>query len=85
LSTFHEGGVAKGADPTTLGIDRVKQLFEVRDPKNPAVIAPFDGKISIYETNKLRQIKVVSEYQRVTYIIKPEYKITVKKGEELKK
>jgi hypothetical protein len=24
------------------GIDRIKQLFEVRSPKTPAIIAPFD-------------------------------------------
>jgi hypothetical protein len=51
----------------------------VRDPKNPAVIAPFDGKISIYETNKVRYMKVISEYQKKTYIIKEGYKISVKK------
>jgi len=26
----------------TQGIKRIEQLFEVRTPKNPAVIAPFD-------------------------------------------
>lgn len=85
LRTFHEGGVAKWSDPTTLGIDRVKQLFEVRLPKNPAVIAPFDGKISLYEKNKVRYMTVISEYQKKTYIIKPDYKVTVKKWEDVKK
>jgi len=27
----------------TNGIKRVEELFEVRNPKKPAVIAPFDG------------------------------------------
>ena len=85
LSTFHEWWVAKWWDPTTLGIDRVKQLFEVRDPKNPAIIAPFDGKVSFYETNKLRYVKVVSEYQKKTYLFKSGYKVDVKKWEEVKK
>jgi hypothetical protein len=31
------------------GIDRIKQLFEVRPPKKPAVVAPFDGKIMLSE------------------------------------
>ena len=61
------------------GIDRVKQLFEVRDPKMPAIIAPFDGKVSFYETNKLRYVSVVSEYQKKTYLLKPGYKVDVKK------
>jgi hypothetical protein len=34
----------------TQGIDRIKQLFEVRAPKIAAIIAPFDGKVSFYES-----------------------------------
>ena len=51
MRTFHDGGAvaSKGADMAQ-GIDRVKQLFEVRSPKNPAIIAPFDGTIAITET-----------------------------------
>ncbi len=68
-----------------MGIDRVKQLFEVRDPKTPAIITPFDGKVSFYETNKVRYVKVISEYQKKTYLLKAGYKVDVKKGEEIKK
>jgi hypothetical protein len=60
-------------------------LFEVRDPKTPAIITPFDGKVSFYEANKVRYVKVVSEYQKKTYLLKAGYKVTVKKGEEVKK
>jgi len=84
LDTFHEWGVAKWWE-TTQGIDRVKQLFEVRDPKMPAIIAPFDGKVLIYETNKVRYIRVMSEYQKKSYLLKSGYKVDVKKWEELKK
>jgi DNA-directed RNA polymerase subunit beta' len=49
LDTFHEGGVAGQGDMAT-GIDRIKQLFEVRAPKNPAIVAPFDGTIEFEET-----------------------------------
>jgi hypothetical protein len=31
------------------GIDRIKQLFEMRAPKKPAVVAPFDGTIHFSE------------------------------------
>jgi len=31
------------------GIDRIKQLFEVRAPKKPAVVAPFDGVVRFTE------------------------------------
>jgi len=54
-------------------------LFEVRAPKNPAIIAPFDGKVSFYETAKTKYIKIVSEYQKKTYLIKAGYKLDVKK------
>lgn len=49
LNTFHEGGVAGQADMAT-GIDRIKQLFEVRAPKNPAIVAPYDGTLEFEET-----------------------------------
>jgi hypothetical protein len=29
----------------TQSIDRIAQLFEVRNPKNPAIVASFDGTI----------------------------------------
>jgi DNA-directed RNA polymerase subunit beta' len=49
LDTFHAGGVAGQGDMAT-GIDRIKQLFEVRAPKNPAIVAPFDGTLDFEET-----------------------------------
>jgi hypothetical protein len=54
-------------------------LFEVRDPKTPAIIAPFDGKVCFYEANKNNYVKVVSEYQKKTYLLKNGYKVDVKK------
>ncbi len=85
LDTFHEWGVASKGGDMTQGIDRVKQLFEVREPKMPAIIAPFDGKVNSYEANKTSFVRVVSEYQKKTYMIKPGYTASVKKGEEVKK
>lgn len=84
LDTFHEGGVAKWGEQTT-GIDRVKQLFEVRAPKTPAIIAPFDGTISIYETGKMRYINITSEYQKKTYVVKDGYTVEVRKWQTLAK
>ena len=45
----------------------------------PAIIAPFDGTISIYETGKMRYINITSEYQKKTYVIKDGYTVEVKK------
>ncbi len=86
LDTFHEGGVAGSSEAS--GIDRVKQLFEVRPPKNPAGISPFDGTISFEETpegGRFGKIKVTSEMQKKTYLVKSDYKVIVKAGAELAK
>jgi hypothetical protein len=42
--------VAGESESDASGIDRIKQLFEVRTPKHPAIIAPFDGTIEFEET-----------------------------------
>ncbi len=41
MRTFHTGGVA-GTD-ITQGLPRIEQLFEARNPKNPATISDVDG------------------------------------------
>lgn len=85
MDTFHTGWVASGSGDMTQGVDRIKQLFEVRSPSLPAIVAPFDGKVSLYEHNKLKYIRVLSDYQKKTYVVKADYEVTVKKGMELLK
>ncbi|MFA5747835.1 MAG: DNA-directed RNA polymerase subunit beta' [Candidatus Absconditabacterales bacterium] len=82
MQTFHHGGVAGGEDMTQ-GIDRIKQLFEVRAPKIAAIIAPFDGKVSFYESGKIRYITITSEYQKKNYLVKSGYSLDVRKGDKL--
>lgn len=82
LDTFHEWWVAGKWWDITHGIDRVKQLFEVRAPKIPAVVAPFDGIMyfsEVSEENRTEVIKIVSEYQKKNYLIKKWYEVSVKK------
>ena len=67
------------------GIDRVKQLFEVRTPKNPAIIAPFDGTITFSEVGRMKFMHLTSEFQKKNYLIKDGYTATVKKGEKILK
>jgi hypothetical protein len=31
------------------GIERIKQLFEIRPPKIPALVSPFDGTLTFVE------------------------------------
>jgi len=88
LNTFHTWWVAGESESDASGIDRIKQLFEVRTPKHPAIVAPFDGTIDFEETPewwKFWLIKITSEPQKKVYIIKDGYKITVKKWENLPK
>lgn len=44
LRTFHQGGVAGGAD-ITQGLPRIEEVFERRTPANPAVVSPVDGEV----------------------------------------
>ena len=57
----------------------------MRAPKNPAIIAPFDGTISFYDVGKLRYLRITSDYQKKTYAIKDGYTVSVKKNEQLAK
>ena len=88
LNTFHTWWVAGESESDASGIDRIKQLFEVRTPKHPAIVAPFDGTIDFEETPewwKFWLIKITSEPQKKVYIVKDWYKLTVKKWEKLPK
>ncbi len=88
LNTFHTWWVAGESESDASGIDRIKQLFEVRTPKHPAIIAPFDGTIDFEETpewGKFWLIKITSEPQKKVYIVKDGYKLAVKKWEFLPK
>jgi len=60
-------------------------LFEVRKPKKAAVIAPFDGIITITESGKQVEIEIVGEPEPKPYIIKEGYKTLVKVNQEVKK
>ena len=65
------------------GIDRVKQLFEVRKPKTAAIVAPFDGLVRFTEKGKMRFMSLESQFEKSTYLFKDGYEATVKKGASL--
>ncbi|MEK9166533.1 MAG: DNA-directed RNA polymerase subunit beta', partial [Patescibacteria group bacterium] len=44
MRTFHVGGIAGTAD-ITLGLPRVEEVFELRMPKNPAVLSDVNGDV----------------------------------------
>lgn len=85
MRTFHTWGIAQSEWDITQGIKRVEELFEVRKPKKPAIIAPFDGEVSIIESWKIIEIEIVSDSEPKVYLLKSDYKVSVKKWEFLKR
>jgi len=62
MRTFHAGGTASVGGDITQGLPRVEELFEKRSPKNPALIAKFDGMIAeIREQGRDRVLVVAPE------------------------
>ena len=45
MQTFHKGGIAVGGD-ITMGLPRIEEIFELRIPRNPAIICNVNGDIS---------------------------------------
>ncbi len=61
MRTFHTGGVAGGAD-ITVGLPRVEEIFEVREPKGKALISEVDGKvIDIQDQVTIKIVKIKPE------------------------
>jgi DNA-directed RNA polymerase, beta'' subunit, predominant form len=81
MRTFHTGGVA--GNDITQGLPRVEELFEARRPKKTAVVADFDGEISINEEKKARHVKLTSSVsgEEKTYIIPFGTRMSVEDGD----
>jgi DNA-directed RNA polymerase subunit beta' len=91
LRTFHQGGVA-GASDITQGLPRVEEIFERRNPKNPAIVSETDGEVfDIREEGKDKIIKVLSDSKgdkkdnEIEYVIPFRRTAVVKKGDKVKK
>jgi DNA-directed RNA polymerase subunit beta' len=85
MDTFHKWWVVSAWEDMAQGIDRVKQLFEVRKPKTSAIIAPFDGTVRFYEKWKMKFMSLQSEFAQETLLFKEWYTLTVKKWDSLVK
>ncbi len=84
MRTFHMGGVASGGDITS-GLPRVEELFECRLPKNPAVLAEIEGRVTIEENGEERVIRLVSKNQeQIEHAIPKGYTLAVEDGEAIK-
>jgi DNA-directed RNA polymerase subunit beta' len=78
MRTFHAGGAASVGGDITSGLPRVEEVFEKRRPKNPAIVAAFDGMVTeVKDNGKEKIIKVIGEPGD-----KPKAKRTTKKALE---
>jgi DNA-directed RNA polymerase subunit beta' len=83
MRTFHLGGV-QSSDITT-GLPRVEELFEVRMPSEPAILAEITGRVEITEGKETRVIRIVSDVVNEEKIeIKDPYEFTVNNGDTVK-
>ena len=82
MRTFHTGGVAGG--DITQGLPRVEELFEARNPKGLATITEIDGKVTINDDKKRKEVTVVGKDDAKTYVIPFGSKLKVKEVDEIK-
>ncbi len=79
LRTFHGGGA--GSD-ITAGFPLLLDLFEVRSPKRPAILAPISGQAVV----KGRKVIITGDKEYVkTYILDDSYDVKVKEGDAVAK
>ncbi len=88
MRTFHTGGVAGG--DITQGLPRVEEIFEARRPKTPAIIAEFDGVVTVEKVKNIRSFVLtgsetgeVKVYPAYSLPLKVEEGATVYKGQAL--
>ncbi|OGF52135.1 DNA-directed RNA polymerase subunit beta' [Candidatus Giovannonibacteria bacterium RIFCSPLOWO2_02_FULL_43_11b] len=92
MRTFHVGGVA-GASDITMGLPRIEEIFELRLPKNAAVLSDVDGTvIEIGDSGREKVVKIlVSEKNKKKgeetkeFVIPFGRSLTVQKESEVKK
>ncbi len=87
MRTFHTGGVAGGTD-ITLGLPRVQEIFEVRNPKGKAEMSEVSGKVvEVNEEDRIVKIRVdekkTKKEEIKSYKIAPNRAIWVEKGEKV--
>ena len=67
MRTFHTGGVAGG--DITMGLPRVQELVEARNPKNEALISEISGEVTLVEEHNSRfTIKVRNDLEEREYV-----------------
>ena len=79
MRTIHNGGVAGG--DITQGLPRVEELFEARKPKGLAIISEIDGKVSVSDDKKRKEVTITGKDNSKTYVVSFGAKLKIKDGD----
>ena len=83
MRTFHTGGVAGG--DITMGLPRVQELFEARNPKGEAIISEISGEVvDITEKDGRSTITVKNDLEEKSYLTNFNPRLRVKKGDHVR-
>ncbi len=93
MRTFHSGGTASVGGDITSGLPRVEEIFEKRQPKNPAIVSTVGGIVSdIKMNNKEKTITITPDLEyktklkgEIEYSVSLNRMILVKVGERVEK
>jgi DNA-directed RNA polymerase subunit beta' len=83
MRTFHTGGVA--GEDITHGLPRVVELFEARTPKGVAQISEVDGRISLEDTAKGRQVTITPDdgSEEISYVVSKRARLLFEEGDHI--
>ena len=83
MRTFHTGGVA--GEDITHGLPRVVELFEARTPKGVAQISEVDGRISLEDTAKGRQVTITPDdgSEEISYVVSKRARLLFEQGDHI--
>jgi len=85
LRTFHTGGVAAGGGDITMGLPRVQELFEARNPKGEALLSDLSGRVAITREGELTILTVCdSRIVAEEHAVPEGWTVSVAPGDEVK-
>jgi DNA-directed RNA polymerase subunit beta' len=87
MRTFWGGGIA-GASDITVGLQRIVEILEARDPKYMTIMSEVDGKVRIIQTGDDRKVVVQAsnkDEDDCEYVIDTKKSIIVKDGDTVVK
>ena len=92
MNVKHAGGAASASGDVTQGLPRVEEIFERRQPRNPAVVASVSGTVTdIRDDGKEKVIVVAPDLEHkakkefIEYATHLRRQVLVKVGQEVKK